>query len=92
MPSLTAAVDLVVNGEVLRVLTLPLGALPVLNALWRVLESGTADVLRELRGFVADWRVAMRTGFHCFTSFPFQIVATPLLYVARCLDPCVTTT
>lgn len=70
MPVFPAPIDLIVNGEVLGVLPLPLGAFPVLGACWRVLKSSATGELRELRGFVPDGRFAVRARVHGFCSFP----------------------
>ena len=63
MPVFPASVNLVVNREVLGVMALSLGAFPVLDALWRVLKSGTACELGELRGLGLDRGLAVRAAF-----------------------------
>ena len=69
MPVFPASVDFVVNGNVIDVLPKSLGAFPVLDAFWRVLESSAAHILRELRGLDLDWGLAVWAGLHGFPFF-----------------------
>lgn len=49
MPVFPASVNFVVNGNVIDVLPKSLGAFPVMDAFWRVLESGDTGELYRLR-------------------------------------------
>jgi len=73
MPVFAASVDFVVNGEVFSVLPLPLGAFPMPDSFWCVLESGDTGELYRLRCGV--WNATCAAALSAKVHTNFSLVA-----------------